>query len=107
MLQNGSMMKINKKQHEHDEINKQERHNPTTYRRVDELTMIFSTTEEINTLLIKAVSGYDSAVDLDREANIQGCYLRGEDVYCSMLQCKYRSPFLKDSASVSHWTKGR
>jgi hypothetical protein len=65
-------VKINKKQHEHDEINKQERHNPTTYRRVDELTMIFSTTEEINTLLIKAVSGYDSAVDLDREANIQG-----------------------------------
>jgi hypothetical protein len=56
MLQNGSMMKINKKQHEHDEINKQERHNPTTYRRVDELTMIFSTTEEINTLLMKQTS---------------------------------------------------
>jgi hypothetical protein len=47
----------------------------------DELVIIPIAAEEINTLVIEHVSSNDSAVHIDREANIRRDNLHGEDVY--------------------------
>lgn len=37
--------------------------------------------KQINTLVVNAVSYNNRAIHMDREANIRGCNLNGEDVY--------------------------
>lgn len=61
--------------------------------------------EEINTLLIKAISSNDSAINMDWKVNIQRAYVHREDVYC-LTKLIVVLTFV-DCISISHWKKGR
>jgi hypothetical protein len=76
-----------------------------TYLRVDELALISLTAEEINTPIVQTVSGNDSAIHIDGEANIRSGYSHREEVY-SLTQLIVVLIFV-DSISKSHRTKGR
>jgi hypothetical protein len=78
--------------------------NPS-YLRADELTMILFATEETKALEVNAVSGNDSAIDLDWKASIQGYYLHREDAYCRTVEVLVA--LIANSVIVSHRTKWR
>jgi hypothetical protein len=68
------------------------------------LALISLTAEEINTPLVQTVSGNDSAIHIDGEANIGSGYSHREEVY-SLTQLIVVLVFV-DSISKSHRTKG-
>jgi hypothetical protein len=76
------------------------------YLRIDELAMVRVAAEVINTPLIDAVPDNDSAIYMDREANIRRGYLDRQEVYSPRQFVVVGLDYFVGGISKCHRTKG-